>query len=73
MSESSDERDPLALGELDPAEFVGEPPAGDQDPTGFTSGDQSPQGTGTTGPSDATDAPDPAGSADSSSTTEEDA
>jgi hypothetical protein len=38
MSESSQE--PQDLPGLDPQEFVGEPPAGDQDPTGFESGDQ---------------------------------
>jgi hypothetical protein len=38
MSESSQE--PQDLPSLDPEEFVGEPPAGEQDPTDFESGDQ---------------------------------
>jgi len=36
MSES-----PADLPSLDPDEFVGEPPTGEQDPVAFTSGDQS--------------------------------
>ena len=36
MSES-----PADLPGLDPDEFVGEPPTGEQDPVAFTSGDQS--------------------------------
>ena len=37
MSES-----PTDLPGVDPEEFVGEPPTGEADPVGFTSGDQSP-------------------------------
>lgn len=35
------ERDPKDLPGLDPDQFVGEPPAGDSDPGGFVSDDQS--------------------------------
>ena len=37
MSQSPEE----PPGGLDPRQFVGEPPTGEQDPGGFTSGDQS--------------------------------
>jgi hypothetical protein len=41
MSESSEHpQDPQDLPGLDPDEFVGEPPTGEQDPTDFESGDQ---------------------------------
>jgi hypothetical protein len=46
---------------LDPEEFVGEPPTGEEDPVAFTSGDQSTGDSGDAGESKATESADAGG------------